>query len=893
MAFQLSPGVVVTEQDRTTVVPTVATTSGGFAGAFQWGPVEEVTTVDSETNLVNAFGKPNDTTAGYFFTAANFLSYGNNLKVVRVVDKGVARNAVTRPTGIVTGVNIPANNTTDQIYFTSTANLTVDIDSGQFVVIEAAGTPVLNTSNGKVTSLTVSSTGFGYNTAPTVTIIGGSPTSTATATATLSSGQLSNIFVLNGGNNYTTSSNIIIENQFSTSARANLVVRFKMRDANISVIGSNYDANANIVFSGNIVATGVHATANLVITNGNITGVTIVTQGNGYIGAPNVTINRNSANVGTNATVVANVAYGYVDSITIDNPGVAGYATIPSVIINRNNLLGGTNAAVQARISAFVSTLTLTANGYGYVGTPSVQINPAADDLNYITSNVAANAIVKYPLQSVTITNPGLGYTSNANTVSIRLSNVIQFQTTTNISLSPLVITNGDNFILNYSSGGLTFGEFAARYPGALGNTIKVSMADSATYSTWLYKSQFNGTPGTSAYVSEKSGSNDEVHILVIDVDGSWSGTAGTILEKYAYVSKASDAKNSDGSTNYYKNVINNQSKYIWSLDHPLEVTSWGAEAKSTAFESLAANVTTTLTGGVSGDSVSTGNVSTGYALFSNDELYDIGLIPMGPTTAVSAVNAAIAIAESRRDAVVFASPPYVDIVNTTGQADKIVTYRNQLTSSSYAVLDTGWKYQYDRYNDKYRYIPLNGDIAGLAVRTDLVSDPWFSPAGYNRGVIKNLVKLAYSPTKTDRDTLYKSGVNPVVTFPGQGTLLFGDKTLLARPSAFDRINVRRLFIVLEKSIATAAKFQLFEFNDPFTRNQFKNIVEPFLRDVQGRRGITEFKVVCDETNNTPAVIDRNEFTADIYIKPSRAINFIQLNFIATRSGISFEEVGA
>jgi len=893
MAFQLSPGVVVTEQDLTTVVPTVATTSGGFAGAFQWGPVEEVTTVDSETNLVNAFGKPNDTTAGYFFTAANFLSYGNNLKVVRVVDKGVARNAVTRPTGIVTGVNIPANNTTDQIYFTSTANLTVDIDSGQFVVIEAAGTPVLNTSNGKVTSLTVSSTGFGYNTAPTVTIIGGSPTSTATATATLSSGQLSNIFVLNGGNNYTTSSNIIIENQFSTSARANLVVRFKMRDANISVIGSNYDANANIVFSGNIVATGVHATANLVITNGNITGVTIVTQGNGYIGAPNVTINRNSANVGTNATVVANVAYGYVDSITIDNPGVAGYATIPSVIINRNNLLGGTNAAVQARISAFVSTLTLTANGYGYVGTPSVQINPAADDLNYITSNVAANAIVKYPLQSVTITNPGLGYTSNANTVSIRLSNVIQFQTTTNISLSPLVITNGDNFILNYSSGGLTFGEFAARYPGALGNTIKVSMADSATYSTWLYKSQFNGTPGTSAYVSEKSGSNDEVHILVIDVDGSWSGTAGTILEKYAYVSKASDAKNSDGSTNYYKNVINNQSKYIWSLDHPLEVTSWGAEAKSTAFESLAANVTTTLTGGVSGDSVSTGNVSTGYALFSNDELYDIGLIPMGPTTAVSAVNAAIAIAESRRDAVVFASPPYVDIVNTTGQADKIVTYRNQLTSSSYAVLDTGWKYQYDRYNDKYRYIPLNGDIAGLAVRTDLVSDPWFSPAGYNRGVIKNLVKLAYSPTKTDRDTLYKSGVNPVVTFPGQGTLLFGDKTLLARPSAFDRINVRRLFIVLEKSIATAAKFQLFEFNDPFTRNQFKNIVEPFLRDVQGRRGITEFKVVCDETNNTPAVIDRNEFTADIYIKPSRAINFIQLNFIATRSGISFEEVGA
>ena len=676
-----------------------------------------------------------------------------------------------------------------------------------------------------------------------------------------------------------------------------------MRDANISVIGSDYDANANIVFSGNIEASGVHATANLVITNGNITGVTIVTQGNGYIGAPNVTINRNSANTGTNATVVANVAYGYIDSITINNPGLAGYAQIPSVIINRNNLLGGTNAAVQARISAYVSSLTLTGNGYGYVGTPSVVITPATADLNYITANVAANATVKYPLQSITITNPGLGYTSNANHITI-FSNtdpLIELLTlTTNISLALPVITNNDNFILNYSSGFLTFGEFAARYPGALGNSIRVSMADSATYSTWLYRSQFNGTPGTSAYVSGKSGSNDELHILVIDADGSWSGTAGAILEKYAYVSKASDAKNSDGSTNYYKNVINNQSEYIWSLDHPHynaesqpNVRNWGAEAKSIAFGSLAANVTTTLSGGVSGDSVSTGNVSTGYALFSNDELYDVGLIPMGPTTAVAAVNAAIAIAETRRDAIVFASPPYVDVVNTTGQADKIVTYRNQLTSSSYAVLDTGWKYQYDRYNDKYRYVPLNGDIAGLAVRTDLISDPWFSPAGYNRGVIKNLVKLAYSPSKTDRDTLYKSGVNPVVTFPGQGTLLFGDKTLLARPSAFDRINVRRLFIVLEKSIATAAKFQLFEFNDPFTRNQFKNIVEPFLRDVQGRRGITDFKVVCDETNNTPAVIDRNEFTADIFIKPSRAINFIQLNFIATRSGISFEEVGA
>ena len=265
----------------------------------------------------------------------------------------------------------------------------------------------------------------------------------------------------------------------------------------------------------------------------------------------------------------------------------------------------------------------------------------------------------------------------------------------------------------------------------------------------------------------------------------------------------------------------------------------------------------------------------------------------MGPTTSAGAVNSVISLAETRRDCVVFVSPQYSDVVNTTSQADKIVTYRDTLTSSSFAVLDSGWKYQYDRYNDKYRYVPLNGDTAGLAARTDYVSDPWFSPAGYNRGIIKNVVKLSYSPSKSDRDTLYKKGINPVVTFPGQGTLLFGDKTLLARPSAFDRINVRRLFIVLEKAIATASKFQLFEFNDPFTRAQFRNLVEPFLRDVQGRRGITDFRVVCDETNNTGEIIDRNEFVADIFIKPARAINFIQLNFIATRSGVSFEEVGA
>lgn len=886
MAFQLSPGVAVTEEDRTTIIPSVATTAGALSGAFQWGPVEEVTTVDSEINLVSQFGKPNDTTAGYFFTAANFLSYGNNLKLVRVVNGNTARNAVSIPSGSISTVTVNDYTST----FLTVANLSVvfaappDADG-----TTATGNVTLKTT-GNVENIILSTAGFGYNTAPTVSITSGSGAG-ATAVAVLGAGEIGNIYVTNPGNNYTLSSTIEIENQNSTSASANLDVHFKLKDLVIASGGDNYGPQANIVFSGNIVPGGIHATAELTVVANVITGYTITSSGNGYLAMPNIVINRNDGNTGTDATITGNVGYGYINKITVLNPGFGGYLAIPTITINRNNSLGGANAAAQARILAPVSSVNIVTGGTGFTSNPTLTITPASSDIPFITTNASAIAVVEYLIDSINIIGKGNGYTTAPNVVVT--NGVSNFAATATVSLSPPIIKNTDDYENNFATGGLTIGEFAAKYPGALGNSIKVSMADGATYNNWQYKSQFDGAPNSSDYVENRSGSNDELHIIVVDATGEWSGTAGSILEKFSYLSKALDAKNSDGSTNYYKNVIANQSKYIWAIDHPSIGTNWGSSSAGTAFANLTANVTATLSGGVSGDSATVGNILTGYNLFSNDELYDVSLITMGPTTSVAAVNTVIGIAESRRDAVVFASPQYTDVVNTTGQADKIVTYRNQLTASSYAVLDSGWKYQYDRYNDKYRYIPLNGDVAGLAARTDYIADPWFSPAGYNRGVIKNVVKLAYSPTKTDRDTLYKSGVNPVVTFPGQGTLLFGDKTLLARPSAFDRINVRRLFIVLEKSIATASKFQLFEFNDAFTRGQFKNIVEPFLRDVQGRRGITDFKVVCDETNNTPAVIDRNEFVADIFIKPSRAINFIQLNFIATRSGISFEEVGA
>ena len=304
---------------------------------------------------------------------------------------------------------------------------------------------------------------------------------------------------------------------------------------------------------------------------------------------------------------------------------------------------------------------------------------------------------------------------------------------------------------------------------------------------------------------------------------------------------------------------------------------------------------------GSDGDSetdIPVGRLVSAYDKFISASDVDVSLVltgkSKGGTNGEQLANYLIDnIAEVRRDCVVFVSPDKDDVVTNAGKDEEadIVTFRNSLRSTSYAVLDSGYKYMYDKYNDVYRYIPLNGDTAGLCVRTDTTRDPWFSPAGFNRGQIKNVIKLAYNPDKADRDILYKSGINPVVTFPGQGTILYGDKTLLAKPSAFDRINVRRLFIVLEKAIATASQFTLFEFNDEFTRAQFKNLVEPFLRDVQGRRGIYDFKVVCDETNNTGEVIDRNEFVGDIYIKPARSINFIQLNFVAVRTGVEFSEV--
>jgi len=434
---------------------------------------------------------------------------------------------------------------------------------------------------------------------------------------------------------------------------------------------------------------------------------------------------------------------------------------------------------------------------------------------------------------------------------------------------------------------------------------IAAVATQTSTIRKWGWYDHFDAAPGNSDFAANSGDTtlNDEMHVVIVDKDGLWTGINRTVLEKYAFLSKASDVKSSSGASNYYVDVLNSTSLYVWWMDHA--GSNWGTstvtrQAASSAFATTIA--TFSFASGTDDNAPTDGEMQIAYGLFSDAETVDISLIIGAPTeSTVGTINNWIIdnITDVRKDCIVFISPQESDVVNNAAypgkEADALVTYANTTitTRSSYAVLDGSYKYQYDKYNDVFRNIALAGDIAGLCARTDDIADPWYSPAGFNRGGIKNATKLMFNPNRAERDNMYRAGVNPVTAFAGQGVTLFGDKTMQSRPSAFDRINVRRLFIVLEKAIATAAKFSLFEFNDEFTRSQFVNLVEPFLRDVQGRRGIIDFRVICDDSNNTGEVIDRNEFVADIFIKPARSINFITLNFIATRTGISFEEIGA
>jgi len=639
MAFQVSPGVLVQERDLTNVIPAVATTIGAVAGQFSQGPMDEVTSISSEKELVETFGKPDSTTFEYFFSAASFLQYSSSLRVVRTANSG-SKNAV------VSGTALQIKNT------------------------------------------------------------------------------------------------------------------------------DHYQ------------------------------------NGDGTTGP----YNTGSANVGEWAARTAG-AWGNSLSVSVC-PSAAAYEMAAKTTVDDASTAVGDTTIVLASGSDFA----------------------VGDIVNFAEAG---------------------GHEYRVTAVN---------------------------------SATLTF----VRHPSGTGGLHTAVANGAAVRRRWRYYDLVDVAPGTSTYTSSRSGSGDELHIVVIDEDGGITGNAGEVLEVYSNVSKASDAKTSQGDSNYYADVIYNKSQYIYWMDHVATGSNWGSTATGTTFTALSLPFTRSLISGADGSAASNAELKTAYEKYADGDTVDVNLIIAGAGDATHIDNL-ITIAENRKDAVVFASPERSDVVNVTNsttQTSNVKGFFDGIRSSSYIVFDSGYKYTYDKYNDVFRYVPLNGDTAGLAARTDLIADSWFSPAGFNRGVLRGVVKLAYNPNKTQRDELYRARVNPVVTMPGQGTILFGDKTGLSTPSAFDRIYVRRLFITLEKAISTASKFQLFEFNDEFTRAQFRNIVEPFLRDVQGRRGITDFSVVCDETNNSPdLVVDRNEFRADIFVKPNRSINFITLQFVATRSGVAFEEV--
>lgn len=561
-----------------------------------------------------------------------------------------------------------------------------------------------------------------------------------------------------------------------------------------------------------------------------------------------------------------------------------------NLLVNRAELKNARNAS-GAVATARTGTISVVSGDVAVMG----------DSTQFDTELEVGDAIV-FDVSGVT-------YKGYVKTIASATS--LQLETASPVSSTALAFTSIKKVVVNseahYEQMSSTerelAGLWAAKFPGSLGNSLTVSIADSASFATWDYKNEFTDAPGTSAYAyAINQTANDEIHVVVVDDDGSFGGVPGAVIEKFAFLSKASDATQFGSGSNYFANVINRNSRYVWWMSHPTSGLSvsgvdFGSTVSATeAFKTITTAINTVLANGDAGGTATSGEIIAAYEEFENSETYDFSLLISGPADATVATEL-VSLAETRQDIVVFLSPVSATggpiVGSTSDRIDEIVAYRKVTlnANSSFAFMDSGWKYQYDKYNDIYRWVPLNGDIAGLTSRSDEVADAWKSPAGFNRGQLKNVVKLGVNPNKTQRDVLYSAGVNPVVSFPGQGVILYGDKTLSSRPSAFDRINVRRLFIVLRKAIARAAQYQLFENNTASTRAQFRAYVEPFLREVQGREGITAFKVVCDTTNNTPDVIMRNEFRGEIMVQPAYSINFIQLTFSAVRSDVSFQEV--
>jgi hypothetical protein len=616
---------------------------------------------------------------------------------------------------------------------------------------------------------------------------------------------------------------------------------------------------------------------------GEVIEVTIAGTNNNYTDTPTITFTGGG---GSGAVAAARME---IKTISAVNAAGSSYAVNDVFEIDLGTGTNATGRVTTIGTSGAVTGVELLSGGSfegtlaSLTGTATLNTSGGGDNALTVDLTVGVKEII--------ITDGGSGYTGTPTVVDSEGGNATLTAVTGGSSASVL-IENREDWLTDEPS----VGDFHAKWPGALGDSLSVHVCNSAAFTGWAYESSFDEAPGTSSWASDLGGSGDELHLVVVDEDGEFTGEPGRVLEAFAFISAAAGAKGADGQTNYAKDVINNQSEYIW-LRTISDITSFGG-AGSTTFGDIA-NTSYSLTGGVNG-TYDTSSVQGGYDEFNDGETIQIDfLIAPGQannTDLDTVVDDLVAIAEgpSRKDCVVVTSPARDDVVgvaNPATAAANVKTSTSGFNRSNYLIVDNNWFQVYDKYKDEYVYIPASSSTAGLMAATDRVAAPWFSPAGQRRGRYLGVTRLATNAEKTDRDLLYKHGVNPISNIPGQGVLLYGDKTFQSRPSAFDRINVRRLFLTVERAIKAASQNVLFEFNDEFTRAEFVNVVEPFLREVQGRRGITDFRVVCDETNNTASVIDSNRFVASIFIKPARSINYITLNFVAVRTGVEFEEI--
>ena len=604
-------------------------------------------------------------------------------------------------------------------------------------------------------------------------------------------------------------------------------------------------------------------------------------------------------------SVCAN-SLGYTSTINAASYGANTYMQVNNNSNTANvTVLALANADGSANATSFKNQVNLTdliEVGNTSIGTQKLKVTAVGNTSTFGTSNVNMDITTVVGNTSITADDTtGLvaGMELNSGNTSLHGLRVASVTNSTVfvVESAPTVAVSTDAAVF-YPRAEFQI-QFEDRY--SLAQNYLFSAANSSTRSIsrhWEFFDFIDKAPGNSDHqiaFGNNSVNSDEMHVVVTDNDGKFTGIPGEVLETYRGLSRATDNKTVEGAANFWKDVINERSEYVYIANDLSGAISNTAENLTSSTLDVLVSDLQYGRDGKDESNIEIAEVTGGYDLYSSVEDVDVSLIMQGKARSATLANYLIdniALKREPKDTVVFISPQRGDVVgNPNNEQDACVTFRNTVRNSSYGFMDSGYKYMYDRYNDVNRWVPLNGDIAGLAVRTDRTNAPWWSFAGLNRGQIKNVIKLAWNPRQAQRDVLYKNNINPVMTRPGEGTVLFGDKTLLSKSSAFDRVNVRRLFIVLEKAIAKASKYSLFEFNDDFTRLQFKNMVVPYLRDVQGQRGIQEFYVVCDGTNNTPEVIDRNEFVADIYIKPARSINFIRLNFVAVRTGVAFSEV--